>query len=306
MTGVVTMLFSEIYSAYYNAVAQLIDKAIDGELNEKTACDIICDSAFSESFVYILNAIKCEEWQVITKEFKTPIKHKASMPLTALQLRFLKAISIDPRFFLFSGRIEGLDDVEPLYLAKDFYFTDMINDGDPYESEEYRKNFRMVLQALKEKRKLIISFQSGKGYSHRNTYVPRKLEYSQKDDKFRLLCKGNYKLVVINLARITSCELSESYEDLALKPYYRKKNSVILKILDERNALERAMLHFANFEKETMQIGENQYQMKLIYNGDDETEVLIRVLSFGPMVKAIEPNTFTDQIKQRLLNQKKL
>ncbi len=300
------MLFSEIYSAYYNAVAQIINEAIDGELNETAVRDIICDSAFSESFVYILNAIKSEEWQVITKEFKTPIKHKASMPLTTLQLGFLKAISLDPRFTLFADKIEGLDDVDPLYLSTDFYFTDMINDGDPYGNEEYKNNFRTILQALKEKRKLSISFLSGKGYSYRNTYIPRKLEYSQKDDKFRLLCKGNYKLVVINLARITSCEILEPYEHSSLKPYYRKKNSVILEITDERNALERAMLHFANFEKETMQIGENQYQMKLIYNGDDETEVLIRVLSFGPMVKAIEPDTFTDQIKQRLLNQKKL
>lgn len=300
------MIFSEIYSAYYNAVAHLINKAVDGELNEKTACDIICDSAFSESFIYILDAIKSEEWQFITKDLTTPIKHKASMPLTTLQLRFLKAISLDPRFALFADGIDGLDDVAPLYLNSDFYFTDMINDGDPYGNEEYKNNFRIILQALKEKRKLSISFLSGKGYSHRNIYIPRKLEYSQKDDKFRLLCKGNYKFVVINLARITSCELLESYGDISLKPYYRKKNSVILEITDERNALERAMLHFANFEKETMQTGENRYQMKLIYNGDDETEVLIRVLSFGPMVKAIEPDTFTDQIKQRLMNQKKL
>lgn len=300
------MLFSEIYSAYYNAVAHLINKAIDGELNEKSACDIICDSAFSESFIYIMNAIKSEEWKIITKDFTTPIKHKASMPLTTLQCRFLKAISLNPRFALFADRIEGLDDVEPLYSAKDFYFTDMIHDGDPYESEEYIGNFRTILQALNEKRKLSISFLSGKGYSQSNAYIPRKLEYSQKDDKFRLLCKGNYKLVVINLARITSCELLDTYNDISLKPYYRKKNSVILKIIDERNALERAMLHFANFEKETMQIGENQYEMKLIYNGDDETEVLIRVLSFGPMVKVIGPDAFTNQIKQRLFNQKKL
>lgn len=300
------MIFSEIYSAYYNAVAHLINKAIDGELDEKSACDIICDSAFSESVVYILNAIKNEEWQVIAKDFTTPIKYKTSMPLTTLQRRFLKAISLDPRFYLFADKMEGLDDVEPLYTAKDFYFTDMINDGDPYDNEGYRSNFRTILQALKEKRKLRISFLSGKGYSNTNTYIPRKLEYSQKDDKFRLLCMGNYKLVVINLARITSCELSESYEDISLKPYCRKKNSVILKVLDERNALERAMLHFANFEKETMQIGENQYQIKLTYNGDDETEVLIRVLSFGPMVKVIGPKAFTEQIKQRLINQNKL
>jgi hypothetical protein len=300
------MIFSEIYSAYYNAVARLINQAIDGGLNERAARDIICDSAFSESFVYILNAVKSEEWQVITKDFTTPVRHKASIPLTKLQLRFLKAISLDPRFALFADRIDGLDDVTPLYFNEDFYFTDMISDGDPYEDEEYRAHFRTVLQALKEKRKLNISFLSGKGYSHRNTYVPRKLEYSQKDDKFRLLCKGSHKPAVINLARITFCELSEPYPGSRIKPFHREKHPVILEITDERNALERAMLHFASYEKETSQTGENRYQMKLLYNKDDEAEILIRVLSFGPMVKVVEPEAFKKQIIQRLLNQEKL
>ncbi|QHI73092.1 WYL domain-containing protein [Aminipila terrae] len=300
------MLFSEIYSAYYNAVAHLISKAIDGDLNEKTASDLIRDSAFSESFVYILNAIKNEEWQVINKELKTPIKHKPSMPLTTLQLSFLKAISLDARFALFSEGIKGLEGIAPLYVDKDFYYTDIIKDGDPYESDEYRKNFKTVLQALTDKRKLLVSFKSGKGHTHKNTYVPRKLEYSQKDDKFRLICKGNYKMVVINLARITNCQLGEHFEEAAIKPYNRKKSSVVLEIIDERNALERSMLHFANFEKETKQIEKDIYQMKIIYNGEDETEVLIRVLSFGPMLKVLEPKAFTDQIKQRLSNQEKL
>ncbi|MDF2595164.1 MAG: hypothetical protein K0R69_1505 [Clostridia bacterium] len=300
------MIFSEIYSAYYNAMALLINKAIDKELDEKMAYHIIYDSAFSESFIYMMNAIKDEEWQVITKDFTTPIKHKVSMPLTMLQLRFLKAISLDPRFALFAQPIEGLEDVQPLYFNEDFYFMDLIKDGDPYESEDYKKNFTIILQALKEKRKLTISFQSGKGYLHRNTYIPRKLEYSQKDDKFRLICKGNYKRMVINLSRIIRCELLGFYDHTTLKPYYRNKKSVTLEIIDERKALERAMLHFANFEKETIKTGENRYQMKLIFNGDDETEVLIRVLSFGPMVKAVEPEPFIDQIKQRLLSQKKL
>lgn len=110
------MLFCEIYSAYYNAVAALINKAIDGELNLKNASEIINEKAFSESFIYILDAIKNEQWQVITKDFTTPIKNRTSMPLTTLQLRFLKAISMDKRFRLFAEDINALEDIEPLYF----------------------------------------------------------------------------------------------------------------------------------------------------------------------------------------------
>ena len=62
------MIFSEVYSAYYTAVSHLISKAIDGELNDKNAVDIIKETAFNESFVYILDNIKSEQWQIITRD----------------------------------------------------------------------------------------------------------------------------------------------------------------------------------------------------------------------------------------------
>ena len=36
----------------------------------------------------------------------------------------------------------------------------------------------------------------------------------------------------------------------------------------------------------------------------DETEIVIRVLSFGPYVKVLEPESFANLIKERLISQK--
>lgn len=299
------MLFNEIYSAYYNALAILINKAIDGELNAKNASEFITSEAFRDSFVYIQDAIQSEQWQLITRDFKTPIKNYTHMPLTTLQKQFIKSIRLDPRFALFSeGKIEGLDEVEPLYKETDFYYFDRIRDGDPYEKPEYINVFKTVLQALKEKRNLHITFIDGKENSQRKVCTPRRLEYSEKDDKFRLLCLGKYQPSTINLARILSCELLDEYEEEAVKPFLRDKCSITLHIKDERNALERCMLHFANYEKVTTQIDERQYEMKLTFCIDDETEVLIRVLSFGPMVIVIAPDSFVALVKERLIRQK--
>ena len=44
--------------------------------------------------------------------------------------------------------------------------------------------------------------------------------------------------------------------------------------------------------------------MEINYSKDDETELLIRILSFGPTVKVIEPESFVSLIKERLHNQK--
>lgn len=79
---------------------------------------------------------------------------------------------------------------------------------------------------------------------------------------------------------------------------------MVLELNDERNALERAMLHFSHLEKETVKLEEQQYRITLRYDRDDENELLIRVLSFGPMLRVISPDSFITQIKYRLQKQK--
>ena len=44
--------------------------------------------------------------------------------------------------------------------------------------------------------------------------------------------------------------------------------------------------------------------IKLRSTKDDETEIVIRVLSFGPMIKVIAPEHFENLIKERLIKQK--
>ena len=300
------MVFSELYSAYYKAVAHLIEKAIADELNETNITSLIGDTAFSESFISISNAIKHEEWYVINKAYHTPIRNTPPMPLSHLELSFLKSIVSDKRFSLFCDVPQGLEKIEPLYTQKDFCVFDVFEHGDPYEDENYRTNFRMILQAFKENRKLYIDYTTGKGKSNRGAYMPQKLEFSEKEDKFRLICKRNYTISTINLARITKCNCMEQIEKDRDQPLNRIKAQVEIEIKDKRNALERTMTTFANYQKETKKINENTYILKLTYYKEDETELLIRILSFGPMVKVLSPQPFLNQIKERIQKQMKL
>ena len=79
-----------------------------------------------------------------------------------------------------------------------------------------------------------------------------------------------------------------------------------MELKDERNALERAMLHFSHLNKETERIGEDLYKITLFYEREDETELLIRVLSFGPVLKVVFPDDFTEKLVQRLKKQKEM
>lgn len=300
------MLFSEVYSAYFNAIAAVIQEALSGGITERRIVEIAKEKAFSESMLSILPAIQNEEWLVMNRELRTPVKNALQMPLTLLQKRWLKGLLGDPRIRLFDVAAKGLEDVEPLFSHKDFVFFDRYADGDPYANENYIRHFRRILTALNGRRRIQIRYINRKGEPVNGRFIPYKLEYSAKDDKFRLLTAGGRFTAYINLNRITGCELLEPFDKKEVRPPGFRERSVRFLLTDQRKALDRVMLHFSDCRKETQRIGDHVYQVILWYAMQDETEMLIRILSFGPMVKVTEPDRFIRLIKTRLDMQKKM
>ncbi|MBO7612559.1 MAG: WYL domain-containing protein [Treponema sp.] len=309
------MLFSEIYSAYYNAVASIIASAQKGSLDPDSLYKIVKESAFPESVVTIGSSLESGKWPLIKKDYTTNIKESPTMPLSLLQKSWLKAICKDKRFRLFADegvltRLESqLEDIEPLFTENDFSLYDKYLDGDPYDDEVYVKNFRTILQAVHIKKAVQVDYADRLGQGKRFLCFPFKIEYSEKDDKFRFLAKIHNRRAILNIARIQCCELTEksglcqlSEKDLP----FSTKASVTLEIYNERKAMERVLLAFAHFEKSAVQISGYKYRLTLSYDSFDETELVIRVLSFGPMVKVIEPESFRNLIRDRISRQIKL
>lgn len=297
------MLFSEIYGTYFNAVAEILKAAVEGTLTERTLTETVQRVAFGESVLTIPARLREESWPLLTKDLHTPLRHTPTMPLTILQKQWLKALLNDPRIRLFSPSDAGLEDVEPLFTLDTFVYFDRYADGDPFGDADYIAHFRTVLQALKEKRKLRIRFRGHTNIRHSFICTPHRLEYSAKDDKFRLLAVRNGQLTTVNIARIRSCELREGYTPEEYTPVEYRERGLTLLLTDERNALERAMLHFSDLEKETAKLDDTHYRITLSYKADDETEILIRVLSFGPMLRVLEPQSFVELVRERLNRQ---
>ena len=258
------------------------------------------------------SALETGKWPLIKKDYSTNIKNIPTMPLSVLQKRWLKALCNDKRIYLFvTDEIlehlkNQLEDEEPLFTENDYYLYDKYSDGDPYDDSEYIKNFRTVLEAIHQKKTISVEYTGRFGQQKRFNCAPYKIEYSEKDDKFRLISKVKNRHSILNIARINSCELTEnsnvddiSEEDLP----ENRRTSVILEIYDERKAMERVMLAFAHFEKSAVQISDDVYQLTLNYDSFDETELVVRVLSFGPMVKVIEPQSFVKLIQERIESQ---
>lgn len=333
------MIFHEVYGSYYAAVGRLIAAALSYPLSERDAAQLIGQSAFSESFLHIAEAVKSGQWPVLYAQdscWETPLTRRPLRPMTLLERRWLAAVAEDARMRLFcsDGELAQLRrmvaGVPPLYAAGDFAVVDRVEQADDYEAPQYQQHFRTIMTALREHRLLAIAFRSRKDRLCCGRYAPIRMEYSEKEDRFRLLAWRNRQRWTINVARILECSLfsSEScvsaIDDNAQKselqrkpeqswPQQAKEQSgmqgaetkrcVELWLSDQRGALERAMLHFADLKKETRQIQPQEYRVTLWYRQEDETEILIRILSFGPMLKVTGPENFLAQIRQRLARQ---
>lgn len=292
------MLFSEVYGSYFAAVGAMITEELRGRLTTKRMREIITEKCFGESVENIERAFREDNWPLLEW-----IENEPSTPVTTLEKRWLKALISDRRIRLFDISEDGLEDVEPLFTPDMFEEYDRYADGDPYEDERYIENFRLLRTALREKRRVRVAFTGYKGKDFVWNCVPRYLEYSEKDDKFRLVTAGEKYDSTINLARMTSVTLLDEFSSELLGCSARHEDMLVFELRDIRNALERVMMHFSHLRKETERTGEDTYRVTLYYDREDETELLIRILGFGPAVKVVSPESFIEKLKDRLKKQ---
>ena len=326
------MVFHEIYGSYFQVVAAILREAVRGGITQARLREIVREKAFLESGITIPAALSDGSWPLLSADGRTPLAHEPSMPLTTLEKRWMKTILQDPRVRLFCPPEEApeCDPDEPLFDMGFFVWSDRYADGDPFEDPAYIEHFRLILLGLREGRLLHIRYR-GRGRELDRRFIPDRLEYSSKDDKFRLLAHSQHGTpYVINLARVLHVGFEEPADaagegdgsaaparrggtastgparNLRTTSAHGPKDEVVLELRDERNALERAMIHFSDLEKETVRLDRNLYRIRLRYRRDDETEILIRILSFGPMVRVTAPESFISLIRERIGRQMRL
>ena len=324
------MLFDKVYGCYYRAVRGILKEAAQKPLSAGRMDEIVRACGFQESALTILPKIKEGIWAFgemdVQGNFCSAVSHIPLLPLTYLQKSWLKALLSDARISLFveeeeRKRLEReLQGVEPLYSEEDFYYFDRYLDGDDYASPEYRKNFRTALSALRGGKPLFVAYAGKRRdiagcVTHEE--LPVRMQYSSKDDKFRLCCLEWYggsfsREVLFNMARIRACHISRRETKTALnRPHFpqglRCEEPVTIAISGERNSLERCMLHFANYEKHTeFDEKRGEYICSIYYDRADETELLVELLSFGPVIRILGPEPFLAQARERVKRQHEL
>ncbi len=311
-------LFSEVYNCYFQVIKSLITAKnciSESELNFR-----IKSGCFEESILYLLPKLTENGWGFFEKQdglFRSKLSTDFYVPLTDLQKSYLKAILMDDKIRLFLSDAEISDinntfaDIKPLYTPDDFYYYDRFTDRDDYENPDYRAHFRMILSATQNRQYLDILYESRLSHRVHHHYLPCRLEYSIKNDRFRLLAVEErtskaLRVETLNLNRIKeitpidkTVKRLPDINNALRRSYYRDPVRIIIQ--NRRNALERAMLQFANYEKSTRRIDDDTYECLIYYNKKTETELLIEVLSFGPMIKVVGNDGFLELMKERLV-----
>lgn len=321
-------LFHEYYSCYYQVVRQILSEAYEAPITQDRMRALSDQYGHSESSLAIVPKLTSGEWRFLDESFLSVLKNpdilkSGVLPLTTLQKSWLSALKNDPRFRLFltdsqlAELSSYLSDTVPLYEQDDFLYFDRYLDSDPYDSDEYRDIFHTILSALRTGHALAIVYENQRGIRSTRKAAPYQLQYSSKDDKFRLCCleysgKSYSRTTIFNLARIRACHMlhdpvPSDIQSHAFLPIHRADEPVVIEISGERNSLERCMLHFANYEKHTEYNEETKkWLCSIYYDLADETELLIEILSFGPVIRVLRPDSFLRQIKARVMRQHEL
>ena len=309
------MLFHEVYGSYYQAVSKILVRAVRGNLTKKDISKIVEEYAFAESWSTLTASLLTGDWPFLDEELGTELLYEPEIPLTTLQKRWLKTMLSDPRIRLFLDpeAVTGLDNVEPLFRQEDIYVYDRYADGDPYESESYIANFRKILEALRENHWLEITQRNRWGTEISRKVKPLYLEYSPRDDKFRLHSAGTSDhtwpgTIQTNLERIRSCNVIQCDESWHLIPAETQQAELILH--DRRGVLDRFMRLFCWLKKTTVPLEEEnsvmRYRVTLYYEKTDEPELVIRLLSMGPDVEILSPESLRQETIRRIRKQTEL
>ncbi|MBC1436354.1 WYL domain-containing protein [Listeria rocourtiae] len=305
-------IFNEMYGTYYRVVLEILRQRRG--LSKQEIAEIVRKLGFDESGLHLLPQLT-EQWHLLVKGdgVYESILTKDWVPVQGvLEKRWLKTVLRDPRMGLFLADDEiakleqELADYEVLFDADSIWCFDQFRNGDAYSERGYRTIFGVILQACEEKRELELVYRARE--TLQGTFLPYRLEFSEKNNLFRLLCfrKRDLKPFTLNVGKVMEARLGELV-DMVLPEHRSEMVVVTCRVVNHRNAVNRALIHFADYKKKAFRTErEHVFEMEIHCPSGDLMELVIQLLSFGPMIQVLGPDSVVGELKARLARQMEL
>jgi len=305
-------LYNSIYSRHYDVLKTILDLASE-PIGESEIRRVIMEHGFKETAYELMQELKRSNLfgllEKTSNGYQSVVSKLTTYDHSLNEYRWLKSILSHNKIDLFiSDSLQNklqdlLEDVSPLYDLN------LMKQVDAFEQRHSvnREHYKSILLAIKSSKALRIHYESNKGNRHHSDFLPIDLIYSMKADKFQLSVVGLTHYInqqfTFNLEGIQSLELIDyTFENIDIPEC--EKDFVDIEIFDLRNGFERCFFQLSMYERKALYDEKTgTCRMRLYFNKDRQTEVLITLMSFGPAIKVLGPDEFKLVFLDRLKKQ---
>ena len=244
-------------------------------------------------------------------------------PLTDLEAKWLLTLLDDNKAKMFFGD-EEITAVRNTILKEKNHISPFKTESIVYFDRYYRycdieaegARLKTVIKAMNQARTLKIRYLSLHNNTVSGEFKPLAVEYSKRDDVFRVILRaavknapftmvlGNIEEMTITDTRFDPAQAAEELE----KTLQNNRKSVVIEFYDRRNLADRILSEFSPCEKICSYDPETElYTLTVFYQRDDELEMVIRLMGYGSeiSIKDTEHPIYLE-IEKRLLLQKAL
>ncbi len=313
------IIFNEVFSTYYRVLREILNSQ---SMNNHELQNLIKAHGSDESDLFLLDNLEnCSFLEEINGKWQSKLEGKIEQPFTYLEKSWLKAIISDPKIKLFADDYEinildsMLGDVEPLFDWSFFHYFDQNSEKIDFSNEEFINKFRLLKKAIEDEKSVILDYTNIWNENYVEEAIPLKIEYSLKNDKFRLLSvrfrNGKKELKAYNINQINKIVEIKDYSDKSINrnPYADEycEEPVTLIVHNIRGAVMRFMIEFSTYKKESIFDNETgECTTTFYYHTEEKHEVINKILSFGVSVKVLSPSSLIEELKARINKQTKL
>ncbi len=167
-------------------------------------------------------------------------------------------------------------------------------------SSESAKNFRMILQAINEKKSISYTYNQD-----RSEGTPVKIEYDERTCKIYIIVYDGSRFIKADISKLADIQLSGDVADTIpniKEDMEKKKRSVVFTVTDHKNrkAIERALLAFSVYDHVVEPIDEKTARFNIQYYSMDRDILLKEILAFGADIIVESPKYMVERIVEIL------
>lgn len=233
------------------------------------------------------------------------------LPLTKIEIQWLKYCinNSKAKLFLEENQLSKLKDIftveeNDLPISSINYYDKFKSHNEIADTDIYIDNFKKIVKAFTDEKSVKINYKSANNPATTRSVNIGLIEYSNKDDKFRIYCKKENSVSVYNLERINSVEiLSDGYNrnsaEKSIKNYIlNQRKEITLEFTNVKNIPDRLLTEFTPWEKLCTRL-DDRYNVTIKYDKQDSFEIVTRLLPYGKNIKILSD---TGNVKTEIEN----